>query len=156
MEVLHLYLSASHNYFGHHGQPPGESPMIEVPEIECVAGQGIRGDRFFDRESGHKGQITFFAQEALEEICRLLRRPPCSGAVFRRNVLTRGVDLLAWVGEEFEIQGVHFAGVEECRPCYWMDQALAPGAEQAMQGRGGLRARILTDGPLRATQAPRP
>jgi hypothetical protein len=30
-----------------------------------------------------------------------------------------------------------------------MDAAIAPGAEAAMQGRGGLRARILTGGKLR-------
>jgi MOSC domain-containing protein YiiM len=44
------------------------------------------------------------------------------------------------------MQGVRFAGVEECRPCYWMNQAVAPGAEAWLQGRGGLRAKIITDG----------
>jgi MOSC domain-containing protein YiiM len=37
----------------------------------------------------------------------------------------------------------------ECKPCYWMDEAIAPGAEALLQGRGGLRARILTSGTLR-------
>ena len=69
--------------------------------------------------------------------------------VLRRNVITTGVDLNSLIGEEFALQGIHFVGVEECRPCYWMDQALAPGAEAALRGRGGLRARILSDGPLR-------
>jgi hypothetical protein len=31
-----------------------------------------------------------------------------------------------------------------------MDNAIAPGAEAALHGRGGLRAKILTDGRLRA------
>ena len=31
----------------------------------------------------------------------------------------------------------------------WMDEAIAPGAEALLQGRGGLRARILTSGTLR-------
>jgi hypothetical protein len=30
-----------------------------------------------------------------------------------------------------------------------MDLAIAPGAEAVLQGRGGLRAKILTDGKLR-------
>jgi MOSC domain-containing protein YiiM len=47
------------------------------------------------------------------------------------------------------VQGVAFIGTGECRPCYWMDQALAPGAEAALRGRGGLRAQILTNGRLR-------
>jgi MOSC domain-containing protein YiiM len=53
------------------------------------------------------------------------------------------------IGEEFAVQGIQFLGVEECRPCYWMDQVLGPGAEAALKNRGGLRARILTSGQLR-------
>ena len=34
--------------------------MIEVPVVECVAGRGIRGDRYFDFKNDYKGQITFF------------------------------------------------------------------------------------------------
>jgi len=64
----------------------------------------------------------------------------------RRNVLTRGVDLPALIGREFELQGVRFVGTEECRPCYWMDHAIAPGAEAWLRGRGGLRARVVSDG----------
>lgn len=56
-----------------------------------------------------------------------------------------GVELNSLVGQEFEIQGVRFVGVEACKPCYWMASALGPGAEAWLQGRGGLRARILTD-----------
>jgi hypothetical protein len=33
-----------------------------------------------------------------------------------------------------------------------MDQAFAPGTEEFLRGRGGLRARILSDGPVRVTQ----
>jgi MOSC domain-containing protein YiiM len=64
-------------------------------------------------------------------------------------VLTRGVDLNTLIGSEFEVQGVRFEGVRECSPCYWMDQAFAPGAEAWLKGRGGLRARILTAGWLK-------
>jgi MOSC domain-containing protein YiiM len=71
-------------------------------------------------------------------------------SVFRRNVITGGMDLNELIGQEFQIQGVRFRGTEECRPCYWMDQAFAPGANEFLKGRGGLRAVILTDGRLRA------
>jgi MOSC domain-containing protein YiiM len=47
------------------------------------------------------------------------------------------------------LQGVGFQGVEECRPCHWMDQSLGPGAEVWLRGRAGLRCRILNDGHLR-------
>lgn len=147
MQVLHLYVSDGHNYVGHHGKPPGENPIREVDEVECVAGRGIRGDRYFDQAENFKGQITFFAEEVYEKV-RETFDPDLPPSAFRRNVITRGVDLNGLVGREFEVQGVRFFGTEECRPCYWMDSAVAPGAEDALKGRGGLRARILTDGVL--------
>ena len=149
IRIEHLYLSPGHNYFGHHNKPADEYPIISVPEIECIAGHGLRGDRFFDFKPDYKGQITFFSAEIYDELCGVLDvwdRPP---SVFRRNVITRGVDLNTLIGKTFTLQGVTFEGAAECSPCYWMDQAFAPGTEAALKGRGGLRAKILTDGTLR-------
>jgi len=148
MLIRHLYISRGHNFFGHHGLPPGEDPVIEVTKIECVASRGIRGDRFFDHKNNYKGQITFFAVEVYREICQRLRVRDKEPAVLRRNVLTEGVDLNSLIGVEFDVQGVRFRGREECSPCYWMNAAVAPGAEKLLKGRGGLRAVILTDGKL--------
>jgi MOSC domain-containing protein YiiM len=125
--------------------------MIEVPMIDCVAARGIRADRYFDFKDDYKGQITFFSMEVLDELCRALRIQDCSPALARRNVITRGVDLNEMIGQDFEIQGVRFHGMEECRPCYWMDRAIAPGAYEWLKGRGGLRAKILCDGELRSS-----
>jgi len=148
--VGRLYIAAGHNFFGRHGQPPGEYSIVEVPEVECVAGRGLRGDRFFDFKENYKGQITFFASETYEAICRELAVRNRMPSVFRRNVITTGVDLNELIGQEFQIQGVSFRGTEECRPCYWMDEAFAPGANEFLKGRGGLRAVILNNGILRA------
>lgn len=156
MELVHLFVSRGHNYLGHHGRPAGTEPAFEVPEVECVAGRGLRGDRYFDHKPDFKGQITFFAVEVFADLCTELEVGEVSPAVLRRNGITRGVDLNSLIGREFEIQGVRFAGTEECRPCYWMDQAVAPGAEAWLRGRGGLRARILTDGVLRRADGPAP
>jgi len=149
MKVRQLYISPGHNFFGHHEQPPGENPLIEQAELDCVSGRGIRGDRFFDYKDNYKGQISFFSSEVFDEVCHQLGVAGKSPGVTRRNVITSGVDLNSLVGREFEIQGVRFAGAAECSPCYWMDLAIAPGAEELLKGRGGLRARILCDGVLR-------
>ncbi len=149
IRIEHLYLSPGHNYFGHHGKPADEHPMLAVPEVECVAGRGLRGDRFFDFKPDYKGQVTFFAGEIYDELCVALDVCDREPSAFRRNVITRGVDLNALIGVEFEVQGVRFLGSAECSPCYWMDRAFAPGAEAALKGRGGLRAKILSDGVLR-------
>lgn len=148
--VRHLYISSAHNFFGHHGQAAGKHPLSQMAEVECVAGRGIRGDRFFDYRENYMGQITFFAFEVYASLCDALGtfdKPP---SVFRRNVITEGVGLNTLIGEEFAIQGVRFRGTEECKPCYWMDEAFAPGAEEFLRGRGGLRAVILSDGKLSA------
>jgi len=147
--IKHLFISSGHNFFGHHGKPPGENPMVEVAEVRCLAGRGMEGDRFLDFKADYKGQITFFASEVYEELCArfgVRDKPP---SVFRRNVITRGVDLNALIDREFTIQGVRFLGIAECTPCHWQNQAFFPGTEEALQGRGGLRAKILSDGTLR-------
>ena len=150
MQVTELFISPGHNFFGHHGQPAGAHQVVAVDEIECVAGRGINGDRFFDHQANYKGQITFFELEALETLEDQLGLGPMRPELTRRNVFTRGADLNALIGAEFDVQGVRFAGTEECRPCYWLNEAFHDERVEALlQGRGGLRARILTDGVLR-------
>jgi MOSC domain-containing protein YiiM len=149
VKIRHLYISPGHNFYGRANQPPGDYPTLEVPEIECVAGRGIKGDRFFDYKENYKGQVTFFSAEVFDEVCGQAGVSGKVPGVTRRNIVTAGVDLNSLVGKNFEVQGVQFEGVAECSPCHWMNEAIAPGAEKMLQGRGGLRARILTDGTLR-------
>lgn len=151
MKILHLFISPDHNYFGHYGKPPGENPIIEVDEVECVAGSGLRGDRFFDFKEDYKGQITFFAIETHREICETFGIEEKGPENYRRNVVTEGVNLDSLIGEEFEVQGVKFLGTEEAKPCFWMDQAMAEGVEEALRGKGGLRAKIVSDGVLKTS-----
>lgn len=149
MRVHQIFISPGHNYFGHHGRAPGGHAMIECGEVQCVAGRGIVGDRFFDFKPNYSGQITFFSRDLYERLCRELQITGKPASVFRRNVLVSGADLNSLIGAEFEIGGVRFRGNSECTPCYWMDHAFGPGAEAMMKGQGGLRAAILTDGILR-------
>jgi MOSC domain-containing protein YiiM len=148
VEICHLYISAGHNFFGHHGREADNYPAIEVPSVECIAGHGIRGDRFFDYRDDYKGQITFFSLEVFDELCGAFHLRNCSLALLRRNVIVCDADLNSLIDQKFELQGMQFLGTGECKPCYWMDQAVAPGTEEFLKGRGGLRARILTDGRL--------
>jgi MOSC domain-containing protein YiiM len=148
IRIERIFISPGHNFFGHHGQPPSEHPTLEVREVECVAGRGLRGDRYFDYKPGYAGQITFISAEVFDEVSRQLGVNGKSPGVTRRNVVTRGVDLNSLVGKKFVVQGVEFEGMDECSPCNWMNRAVAPGAEVALADRGGLRAKILTSGKL--------
>jgi MOSC domain-containing protein YiiM len=125
---------------------------MEATRLASVAGRGIEGDRYFDLQPDYKGQITCFDAAVLQALGRRFRtevRP----SVLRRNVVLAGIDPNDLIGCDFRLQGVWFRGVEEYRPCYWMDHAVAPGAEAFLRGRGGLRARILTGGRLRSGPA---
>lgn len=148
MHVRHLYLSPVHVYAGHHGRPPGTEAMQEVDSVECVTGNGLRGDRYFNHKPDYKGQVTFFELETHQRLCASFGMTDRGPDVYRRNVVVSDCDLNALIGREFEIQGVRFFGVEEAKPCYWMNTAFAAGAEAALKGHGGLRARILSDGTL--------
>ncbi len=128
--------------------PPGDHPTSDVPAAKCRAGRGLEGDRFFGYRPDYHGQITFFAWEVHEAARREFKLPALSPDVFRRNVVVEGLDLNALIGSRFTLGGVGFEGMSESRPCHWMNSAVAPGAEDWLKGRGGLRARILTDGEL--------
>lgn len=152
IEIRAIYISKGHDFVGRHGKGRLDHGIEKVNTIQCVAGSGILGDRYFDHKEDYKGQITFFDFAVYERIMTQFSLPNLDPALFRRNVITSGVDLNTLIGQRFEIQGLQFEGSEECRPCYWMDESVTPGVHEALKGSGGLRARILTDGVLRVTE----
>ncbi|MEO5960366.1 MAG: MOSC domain-containing protein [Opitutaceae bacterium] len=148
LAIRHIFVSPGHNFFGRHGQPAGTHPALDVATAKCRTGWGLEGDRFYGYRPDYKGQITFFDWGTYEEAKRLFRVPALSPAAFRRNVVIEGIDLTTLIGRRFTLGGVEFEGTTEARPCYWMNQVVAPGAEDWLKGRGGLRAKILSDGEL--------
>jgi MOSC domain-containing protein YiiM len=151
-EVEGIWISPGHDFRGRHGKGRLENGIVALDEVECVAGCGLAGDRYFDFKEDFKGQVTFFSAGVLEELRE--KYGEVDGSVLRRNVLVSGGDLDGLVGKIFSVQGVVFEGSEECKPCYWMDQAVGEGAEDFLKGkcRGGLRARILSGGKLQISK----
>lgn len=148
-----IWISGGNDFRGRHGIGRLHHGVQRVAQVEAVAGMGLRGDRYFGYKENYKGQVTFFDAATVAAVQDLFSVPELSAAAFRRNLVVSGVDLSEWLGREFEFQGIRFVGAEECKPCYWMDEAVAPGVEAFLKDgfRGGLRARILTDGVLRAS-----
>ena len=132
-----------------HVAPKASANMIELDEVELIKGKGIVGDRFHNYKEDYKGQITFFSLEVYNDISETFEIENLSPSAFRRNVIISGIDLNSLIDNEFKLQGINFLGTQEAAPCYWMNGAIAEGAEEAMKGRGGLRAKILTDGRLK-------
>ena len=146
--IRHIFISPGHNFFGRHGQPALAHPTLDIPTVKCRAGWGLEGDRFYGYRPDYKGQVTFFAWETVVAAREKFGVPALSPAAFRRNVIVEGADLNALIDHRFTLGGVEFEGVAESKPCYWMDSVVASGAEEWLQGRGGLRAKILGDGEL--------
>lgn len=151
MNIKALYISTGHDFVGRHGKGRLNHGIEKVDTVECVAGRGVVGDRYFDHQEDYKGQITFFDWAVYQRIQNDFNCPELDAAQFRRNVLTVGIDLNTLIGQKFTLQGIEFEGAEECRPCYWMDESVNPGVHEALKGYGGLRARILTSGTLSVT-----
>jgi MOSC domain-containing protein YiiM len=151
--IRHIFVSPGHNFFGRHGQPAGQHDTVDVPVVRCRAGFGLEGDRFCGYRPDYNGQVTFFAWETFEAVKIELRVPTLKPDAFRRNVLVEGAHLNDLIGTRFTLGGVDFEGICEAKPCYWMNTAVAEGAERWLRGHGGLRAKILSDGDLRRGKA---
>jgi len=151
--IRHIFVSPGHNFFGRYELPAGSHESRELGAARCRAGWGLEGDRFYGYRPDYKGQITFFAWETILAARHKFEVPALSPAAFRRNVIVEGLDLNALIGVRFALGDVEFEGTGESRPCHWMNQVVAPGAEDWLRGQGGLRAKILTEGELRVGAA---
>ena len=139
-----------------HIAPERGAVPTSVAEARAVAGLGLVGDRYHEgvgtwsRWPGTGREVTLIAAEVLEQLpadCRI------SAAESRRNLLTRGVDLDALIGREFRIGGAWFRGQRRCEPCAHLERLTRPGIAAQLQGRGGLRADVLSSGWLRCGDA---
>jgi len=124
-----------------------------VESVRAVADRGLEGDRYF-ADAGTFAErdgsdLTLVAAEALEALAVEAAIDLGPGA-HRRNVTTSGIDLGALVGERFRIGDAVCVGTGPCTPCAYLEEHLAePGLREAMDGRGGLRARIVDTGVVR-------
>ena len=157
-QIEALVVSPGHNYWFHSPDPSvgvGPHPTSYPDRIELVAEHGIVGDRFYGKASRLASTVSFFAAEALESVEDELALPrgALDPRLTRRNIVTRGIDLNALRRRAFSLDSgdgpISFEAAGETSPCAWMDDRLAPGARDALRGRGGLRANPTTSGVLR-------
>lgn len=126
-----------------------------VESVEAVAGQGLRGDRYFEAggtfsDGSTDGRdLTLIEAEAIEAIERE-SDIELDFADHRRNVTTRGVALNHLVGERFRVGEVVCEGVMLCEPCSHLQSLTEDGVLEALVHRGGLRANVVEGGTIRA------
>ena len=130
-------------------------PVRPVPDAMLRKGAGIDGDRygrrggtFSDYPLDH--ELTLVEAEVIE-LLAAEHGIDLSGGLSRRNLTTRGVRLNSLVGKRFRVGGVLCEGTRLCEPCAHLESLTSLGGlARVMAGRGGLRALVLEDGPVRA------
>lgn len=80
--------------------------MLDIERVECVAGRGLRGDRYFDHRPDFKGQVTLFSAEVFLALRTARSAPELKPSALRRNLIVEQADLNALVGQEFLLQGI--------------------------------------------------
>jgi len=134
--------------------PASGSPMLRVEAVEAVAGRGLVGDRYYEgtghwSRPGLWSEVTLVAQAELKATADDPGAQPIHPALTRRNLLTTGIELTDLIGRTFSIGGVTLEGVRPCDPCGYLERESGiAGLRDALEGRGGLRARIVAGGTL--------
>jgi len=126
--------------------------MVDVAEAEAVMGVGLRGDRYADgagywQDGRVSRDLTLVEGEVVDELAVVV-----SGEL-RRNVTTRDVSLNGLVGTTFWVGETLCRGTELCEPCRHLEELTGKPLLRPLVHRGGLRARILSDGMVRVGDA---
>ncbi|MDA1001563.1 MAG: MOSC domain-containing protein [bacterium] len=138
-----------------HTAPAAGEAMTDLQEVEALAGRGLAGDRYakesgtHSKAAGPHRHVTFIESEVLESLKRDdgIELP---GVLCRRNIVTRGVQLMGLVGKEFKVGGVTFRGVRLNEPCrYFQNLVQIEGVVKALVHRSGLNAEVVAGGRVR-------
>ena len=132
-EVFKLGIAAKNN-----------QPIKEVNSIEVLANKGIVGDRHFNDFNDPYNQLSLIESENIDayNIKFGLDIPYIN---FRRNIITKGIQLNDLIGKKLQIGNVELEGVELCRPCRHLTEMLnQKNILKEFMRKGGLRCQILS------------
>ncbi len=125
-------------------------PVQGREQAVAIPGVGLEGDRyalkqgtFFKPEPDF--ELTLIEAEAIDALRRDYNIELAPGEA-RRNIVTRGVGLNHLVGKEFRLGTVLVRGIRLCEPCEHLQKLTGKPLVKGLRHRGGLRARILTEG----------
>ena len=116
----------------------------EVNSIKVLANQGIVGDRHFKEFNDPYNQLSLIESENIDNynIKYGLKIPYID---FRRNIITKGIQLNNLVGKKFKIGKVELEGIDLCRPCRHLCEILdQDNIIKEFLRSGGLRCQILS------------
>lgn len=129
-------------------RPARRAPVRPLTEAEAIDGRGLAGDHYRGRPESTR-HVTLIQAEHLGAVASFLHLPDLDPAVVRRNIVVRGLNLLALKDKQFCIGEALLEMTGQCHPCSLMEQVLGPGGYNAMRGHGGITARIISGGMIR-------
>ena len=115
-----------------------------VESIEVVKDKGIVGDRHFQEFNDPYNQLSLIESENIDYYNNKykLNIPYID---FRRNIVTKGIELNDLIGKKIQIGDVLIEGIDLCRPCRHLSEKLnQDNIIKEFLRRGGLRCRILS------------
>lgn len=133
-------------------RPARREPLRPVRAARLHPETGLEGDHYGGRVGGAR-QVTLIAAEHLEAVASFLGREAVSPGELRRNVVVRGLNLLALKGRRLRLGGALLEITGECQPCSRMEAILGEGGYNAVRGHGGVTARVLAGGEVRLGDA---
>ena len=118
--------------------------IIEVNSIDVLANKGIVGDRHFNEYNDPYCQLSLIESENIDYYnTKYGLNIPYTD--FRRNVITKGIDLNNLIGKKLQIGNVKVEGIDLCRPCKHLTEMLnQENILKEFLRRGGLRCQILS------------
>lgn len=127
-------------------------PIQEVEEVEAIAGKGLKGDRYFDDDGDAHDpsvEVTLFSAEGLAA-GRVESGLDIVAEDMRRNLMTEGVTLSDLLGRQFKAGEVVLEGLKVNPPCAHLQRLADKPLLKPMIEKGGIRARIVNGGTIRA------
>ena len=117
--------------------------------IDVLANKGIVGDRHFDNYNDPYNQLSLIESENIDYYNKKYNLN-FSYIDFRRNIVTKGIELNTLVGKKLIIGDVEIEGIDLCRPCKHLEETL--GQDNIIKEflrRGGLRCQILNSSSIK-------
>ena len=135
----------------------GSAEMERVEEVRTIEGCGIEGDRYcegtgFWTRYGDVCEVTLIESEDLDYIQNELGISVKNGE-HRRNIITSGVRLGDLRRKRFRIGEAVLEYDRPRPPCRHVQDLSEPGMTRALKGRGGICARVVKGGKIRARDA---
>ncbi len=127
------------------GTRPARGAAIDIVDaIEVTPFGAITGDRY--KSPRGKRQVTLIQAEHLSAIASMLGLTAMDPALLRRNIVVKGINLLALKGKQFSIGSavLEFTGL--CHPCSRMEATFGEGGYNAVRGHGGITASVVSQG----------